>query len=138
MLAPVTAVMETKEYDALINNTELLLKSGFEIEDFGNSTVIVRAIPAFLTGEDITSLLGEIAEGLITCGTVSTDREENIFHTVACKAAIKAGTDISRTEMLSLAEKVLNSKDIMYCPHGRPVAFEIKNRELEKQFGRIQ
>ena len=138
LLTPVTAAIETKEYDAIINNTDLLLKSGFEIEDFGNSTVIVRAIPAFLTGEDIPSLLGEIAEDLITCGTVSTDREENIFHTVACKAAIKAGTNISRTEMLSLAEKVLNSKDIMYCPHGRPVAFEIKKRELEKQFGRIQ
>lgn len=138
LLAPVTAVLGSQEYDALINNTELLTSSGFEIEDFGNSTVIVRAIPAVLTGEDILSLLSEIAEGLLTAGTVSTEREENIFHTVACKAAIKAGTNISRLEMQTLAEKVLRSKDIMYCPHGRPVAFEIKKRELEKQFGRIQ
>lgn len=138
LLAPVTAMLGSQEYDALINNTELLTNSGFEIEDFGNSTVIVRAIPAFLTSEDITSLLSEIAEGIMTAGTVSTEREENIFHTVACKAAIKAGTNISRLEMQTLAEKVLRSKDIMYCPHGRPVAFEIKKRELEKQFGRIQ
>lgn len=138
LLAPVTAVVSAEEYDALINNTELLADSGFEIEDFGNSSVIVRAVPAFLTGEDIPSLLSEIAEGLMTAGTVTTDREEHIFHTVACKAAIKAGTNISRLEMLSLAEKVLRSNDIMYCPHGRPVAFEIKKRELEKQFGRIQ
>ena len=71
-------------------------------------------------------------------GTVSTDREDDLFHTVACKAAIKAGMNTSRLEMQSLAEKVLGSRDIMYCPHGRPVAFEIKKRELEKQFGRIQ
>jgi len=54
------------------------------------------------------------------------------------EAAIKAGWHTSKTEMHSLAEKVLKSRDIMYCPHGRPVAFEIKKRELEKQFGRIQ
>jgi len=110
----------------------------FEVEDFGNSSVIIRAIPTFLTAADVPSLISEIAEGLISTGTVSTQREENIFHTVACKAAIKAGTNISRIEMQSLAEKVLSSKEIMYCPHGRPVAFEIKKRELEKQFGRIQ
>jgi DNA mismatch repair protein MutL len=68
---------------------------------------------------------------------VQIEREENLFHTVACKAAIKAGSKTSVFEMQNLAEKVLRSKDIMYCPHGRPVAFEIKKRELEKMFGRI-
>jgi len=138
LLTPVTATLEAGEYDAVINNLDLLLSSGFEVEDFGNSSVIIRAIPTFLTAADVPSLISEIAEGLISTGTVSTQREENIFHTVACKAAIKAGTNISRIEMQSLAEKVLSSKEIMYCPHGRPVAFEIKKRELEKQFGRIQ
>ncbi|MBR2489268.1 MAG: DNA mismatch repair protein MutL, partial [Clostridia bacterium] len=101
-------------------------------------SVVVRAVPSYLTNEDVSSLIGEIAQGLITAGTVQTEREDHIFHTVACKAAIKAGSKTSMLEMKSLAEKVLLSKDIMYCPHGRPVAFEIKKRELEKQFGRIQ
>ena len=61
-----------------------------------------------------------------------------MFHTVACKAAIKAGNRTSDLEMQNLAEVVLNSKEIMYCPHGRPVAFEIKRKELERKFGRIQ
>ena len=82
--------------------------------------------------------MSEIAEGLVTTGKVSTAREDNVFHTVACRAAVKAGNSISRFEMLDLAKKVLLNKDVMYCPHGRPVAFEIKKRELEKQFGRIQ
>ena len=138
LLTPVTAILPKEEYDVLISNVSVLEKSGFEIEDFGNSAVKVRAIPTFLTGEDVTELLSEIADGLINTGRVSTEREENIFHTVACRAAIKAGNIISRTEMQSIAEKVLWGKEIMYCPHGRPVAFEIKKRELEKQFGRIQ
>ena len=137
-LTPVTAHLQREEYDVLINNIELLEKSGFEIEDFGNSTVIVRAVPVFLTDDDTVSVLSQIAEGISSTGKVSTDRQEEIFHRVACRAAIKAGNIISRTEMLNLAEKVLLNKDIMYCPHGRPVAFEIKKRELEKQFGRIQ
>ena len=138
LLTPITAVLPRENYDALIGNIELLEKSGFEIEDFGNSAVIVRAIPSFLTGDDVTSVLTEIAEGIISTGRVSNDRLEHIFHTVSCRAAVKAGNSISRTEMQSLAERVLSDKDIMYCPHGRPVAFEIKKKELEKQFGRIQ
>ena len=138
LLTPITAVLPRENYDALIGNIELLEKSGFEIEDFGNSSVIVRAIPSFLTGDDVASVLTEIAEGIISTGRVSNDRLEHIFHTVSCRAAVKAGNSISRTEMQSLAERVLSDKDIMYCPHGRPVAFEIKKKELEKQFGRIQ
>ena len=138
LLSPISAVLAKEEYDAVISNPELLESSGFEIEDFGNSTVAVRAVPAYLVGEDIPMLISEIAAGIIKTGAVSTDREENLFHTVACKAAIKAGSKTQGAEMLALAKKVLSSKDIMYCPHGRPVAFEIKKYELEKQFGRIQ
>ena len=138
LLTPVTARLPKMEYDAVVNNLDILEKSGFEIEDFGNSSVIVRSVPTFFTGDDITEVVSEIADGLIRTGSVSSEKEENIFHTVACRAAIKAGNVISRTEMQELAEKVLSSKEIMYCPHGRPVAFEIKKKELEKQFGRIQ
>ncbi len=138
LLTPVNAMLPKEEYDVIINNILLLEKSGFEVEDFGNSNVIVRGIPSFLIGENVTEVLSEIADGLMRTGKVSIEREENIFHTVACRAAIKAGNIISRTEMQDLAQKVLLSKEIMYCPHGRPVAFEIKKKELEKQFGRIQ
>ena len=104
----------------------------------GNSSVIVRAIPSFLTKEDISSVISEIADGIIKSGSITTERQDNLFHTVACKAAIKAGSKTTIQEMQNLAEKVLSNRDVMYCPHGRPVAFEIKKRELEKQFGRIQ
>lgn len=138
LLTPVTVVLAKEEYDAVINNTELFFKSGFEVEDFGNSAVIVRSVPSFLVDEDINSLISEIAGSIISSGTVSCEREDDLFHTVACKAAIKAGFRTTLAEMQSLAEKVLYSREVMYCPHGRPVAFEIKKYELEKKFGRIQ
>ena len=138
LLTPATVVLSKEEYNAIINNSNLLEDYGFEVDDFGNSTVVVRALPVFLVNEDISSLISEVAAGIITAGVVTTQREEGIMHTVSCRAAIKSGNKISLSEMKDLAEKVLNSKEIMYCPHGRPVAFEIKKRELEKQFGRIQ
>ncbi len=138
LLTPITANLQKDEYNAVVENLDLLLKAGFEIDDFGASTVIVRAIPTTLVGENINSLLSEMAESLIKTKSVSIEREENLFHTVACKAAIKAGSITTTCEMQSLAETVLLSKEILYCPHGRPVAYEIKKRELEKQFGRIQ
>ncbi|MBR6532981.1 MAG: DNA mismatch repair endonuclease MutL [Clostridia bacterium] len=138
LLTPVTVVLTKQEYNTILNNLDILNTNGFEIDDFGNSAIVVRAVPTTLIGEDIQSLIFEIAENLQKSGKVEVEICENLFHTVACKAAIKAGTKISTTEMLELAKKVLHTKEIMYCPHGRPVAFEIKKRELEKMFGRIQ
>ena len=138
LLTPITVNLQKDEYNAIIENTDLLLRAGFEVDDFGASAVVVRAVPVTLVGEDISSILSEMAESLMKTKTVQLEREESLFHTVACKAAIKAGSKTTALEMQSLAEKVLLSKDILYCPHGRPVAYEIKKRELEKQFGRIQ
>ena len=115
-----------------------MLKSGFEVEDFGNGSILVRAVPSVLAGQDVEALIDEASNALLTTASVEIERLENLFHTVACKAAIKGGSITSDEEKLRLAEKVLSSNEIMYCPHGRPVAFEIKKQELEKQFGRIQ
>ena len=138
LLLPVTVKLDAEQYNTVLQNNELLLKSGFEIEDFGNMNVIVRAIPATLTGEDTANVLVEAADGLKNGIGVTSERLDNIYHTVACKAAIKAGFVTSTKEQLYLAEQVLSNNDIMYCPHGRPVAYEMKRRDFEKQFGRIQ
>ncbi len=138
LLTPIAVTLNKEEYDILTDSIDVLHSCGFEVEDFGNSSVAVRAVPTTLVGEDIKQLMSEIAASLLKSGKVEIEVQENLFHTVACKAAIKAGTQISMLEKQRLAEKVLSNKEILYCPHGRPVAFEIKRRELEKMFGRIQ
>lgn len=137
LLTPVTVTLTTDEYSAICSNTEELMKNGYEVEDFGNGNVIVRSIPAILKNEDINLLIGAIAEQLCTSETALAERIEDIFHTVACKAAIKGGQHNTDAELKALAERILADNSIMYCPHGRPVAFGISKRELEKQFGRI-
>lgn len=138
LLVPIQVKLGEKEYDAVLDNTELLLKSGFEIEDFGNNTVIVRAIPSTLLKEDVASVVVEAAAALSQKSNLEIEALDRLYHTVACKAAIKAGNITNNLELLNLAKRVLNDRDVMYCPHGRPVAFELKKSDLEKQFGRIQ
>ncbi len=137
-LVPITVKLIGDEYTAMVNNVSLLSEYGFEVEDFGNESVVVRAIPAMLSKEDAESIIVEAAESLAQKGNVDLERIDDILHTVACKAAIKAGYITSDLERLNLAIKVLSDNNIMYCPHGRPVAFEIKKYNLEKYFGRIQ
>ncbi|MBE6732639.1 MAG: DNA mismatch repair endonuclease MutL [Ruminococcaceae bacterium] len=138
LLAPVTVRLSKLEHEALISNVELLEKSGFEVEDFGNSSIIVRAVPSTLLKEDVIAVINEVAEALLVKNNVEIEALDRLYHTVACKAAIKAGYHTTNIELLDLAKRVLFDKDVMYCPHGRPVAYELKKIDLEKQFGRIQ
>ncbi len=138
LLTAATVTLVREEYDAVIGNLELFLNAGFEIDDFGGSTVAVRTVPSYLIGENISSVISEASQGLLNGTGVNSSRREELLHRIACRAAVKAGNKLSVTEMENLAKKVLFNRDVMYCPHGRPVAFEIKKRELEKQFGRIQ
>lgn len=138
LLAPVRLTLAKREYSAAIENMELLAEAGFEVEDFGNGTVLVRSVPAALSREDVAAVCEEAINGLVGMGKVDASRIDDLYHMIACKAATKGGYHSAAQELKTLAERILSSRDIMYCPHGRPVAFELKRRELEKQFGRIQ
>ncbi len=138
LLAPLTVSLSREEYGALNEATDLLQQAGFEFEDFGGSTVLVRAVPMLLSDTNIADSLREIA-GRLLAGRreVTTERMDWIYHSVACRAAVKAGDGSTPAELLSLAERVLYNDDIRTCPHGRPVCFELTSKEIEKQFGRI-
>lgn len=138
LLEPVIVRLGDTEITAVLENIEKLEALGFEIEDFGNGSVIVRAIPAILRNEDTVAVVEEAASSLAKSNQADIERIDDIYHTVACKAAIKAGYITSKEEQLKLARDTLSDREVMYCPHGRPVAFEIKRKELERQFGRIQ
>ncbi len=138
LLVPETVTLTKDEYTSILLNADLLNENDFEVEDFGNGTIIIRAVPSCLVGCDLASLMSEIASKLSSGSALQIDKLDNLYHTVACKSAIKAGYLTSDLEKLNLAKKVLADKDVMYCPHGRPVAFEIKRSELERQFGRLQ
>ena len=138
LLAPVTVTLGKEEYSAVTENLEVISKAGFDIEDFGDGTVIVRSCPMDLEDCEIVPLIGEIAEYIIkNRRDITNEHLDWIYHNVACRSAIKAGDDNSDAELSALAKQVVEDNEVRFCPHGRPVMIELSKYELEKQFGRV-
>lgn len=133
LLEPVTLAMDAESIELIEQNADAIAALGFEIEPYGVSSIIIRALPADTDGSE-AALVEELIEKLRR-GGLSEHRDE-ILHTVACKAAIKAGWQTDDLERRKIAEKVI-SGEVKYCPHGRPVAVTLTKSELDKQFKRI-
>lgn len=139
LLSPVAVRLSREEYNAVLSNLDLYSKCGFVIEDFGNSTVLVRECPSILDGEDVSGLVEETAAKLLDGKTdITPEQMDWIFHSTSCRAAVKAGDKTSPYEMELFVKKLLSNPNIRYCPHGRPVMIKLSKYDIEKQFGRIQ
>ena len=137
LLSPVAVRLSKEEYNAVCSNTELYKKCGFLVEDFGDSSVIVRECPSMLSGEDIEELIIETAGKLLEGKTdITPEQMDWIFHSTSCRAAVKAGDYTSPYERELFVKKLLSMPDIRYCPHGRPVMIKMSKYEIEKLFGR--
>ena len=134
LLAPVAAELGKEDGALLLENLPLLETLGFACEDFGDGAVLVREVPADMDPDDTAATLEELAECLRT-GRSPTERRENMLHTIACKAAIKGGWKSDPSELRVLVDKV-QSGEVRFCPHGRPVAVKLTRYELEKMFKR--
>ena len=115
----------------------MLEELGFEIDEFGENTVLLRQIPMDLSTDAAQEAVEQMAADLLNGRREkkNTVRDE-ILHTVACKAAIKAGWKNDEAELLALVKQVMAREDLKYCPHGRPICITLSKKQLEKQFKR--
>ena len=134
LLVPLAAELSREDGALLLENLPLLEEFGFTCEDFGDDTVLVREVPADIDAADTTATLEAFAEDL-RAGRTGGERRDALLHTMACKAAIKAGMISSEAELRVLVDRVQRG-EIRYCPHGRPVAVKMSQYELEKLFKR--
>lgn len=138
LLAPVTVTLSKEEYSAVLDNLELLDKAGYRVEDFGGGMVIVSECPTAVADADLAEVVMELAGYLVNNRReLIPEKLDWIYHSTACRAAIKAGDKTSEYELEKFVEKLLNDPDIRYCPHGRPVLIEMSKYEIEKNFGRV-
>ncbi len=139
LLHPAAVTLSRSEYIAVTENLDLFKNAGYSVEDFGEGCIVVRECPIDLSETDIADIVTELAGQLIGgTRTMMPEKLDWLYHSTACRAAIKAGNDISPAEQRELVGRVLSDDGIRYCPHGRPVIIEMSEYELEKQFGRIQ
>ena len=135
LLTPLTVSLAADEYGAVLEHLDTLRRFGFDCEDFGGGTVLVREVPADIRTGDAASTLEELAQKLLLGRIDPEGVRDELLHTMACKSAIKAGMITDKTELAALVEKV-QSGEIQYSPHGRPVAVKMTKYEIEKMFKR--
>jgi DNA mismatch repair protein MutL len=137
LLSPVPVRLGAEAAAELLANADLLAELGFEVDAFGENTVLLRQIPMDLKPEDAADAVESLAADLLTGRRERKDTvRDELLHTVACKAAIKAGWITSDTELLALVKQVMAREDLKYCPHGRPICITLSKKQLEKQFKR--
>ena len=137
LLTPVAHRLSADSAAILLENQPLLEELGFEIQEFGENTLLIRQIPMDLDDSQAADALETLAADLLNGRKERKDSiRDELLHTVACKAAIKAGWVSSEQELLKLAEQVLSREDLKHCPHGRPICITLSKKQLEKQFKR--
>ena len=137
LLQPIPVRLSPAAAGELLANRELLDELGFEIDEFGENTVILRQIPMDLSPEDGAEAIESLAADLLSGRREKKDTiRDELLHTVACKAAIKAGWKNDEAELMAVAKAVMSNEDLKYCPHGRPICVNLSKKQLEKQFKR--
>ena len=137
LLQPVVVDLSGEEYAAILDGMEQIQALGFSMEAFGQHSIAVREIPAYIEAGNLTLIVSEMAEKLMHRRTPEPDCLDDLIHTVSCKAAIKGGWKTSMQEMQSLCERVLSDPEVTCCPHGRPVTVRLTKYELDKMFKRV-
>ena len=137
LLAPIPVRLRADAAAQLLAKTALLEELGFEIDEFGENTVLVRRVPMDIPEGAVADTLLQMADDLLSGRSADTDTvRDDLLHTMACKAAIKAGWKTDEKELLALAKEVMGREELKYCPHGRPICITLSKRQLEKQFKR--
>ena len=137
LLSPIALRLEPREVSVLMANLTMMEALGFELEEFGENTLLLRQIPMDLSPDAAKEAVEELADNLLRCKTTAPDTvRDDRLHTVACKAAIKAGWVNDDRELLEIVKAVMSREDLKYCPHGRPICVTLSKKQLEKQFKR--
>ena len=137
LLTPVVVELTGEEAAAIQSQIEDIRKAGFAIDPFGENSFAVRSVPAYLDSGDVPGVISELAEKAMNSRATVPDRLDDLIHTVACKAAIKAGKATSLTELQDLCDRVLGDDNVRSCPHGRPTMVRLTKYELDKLFKRV-
>lgn len=137
MLMPYVLRLNAQEFAFLTRNFALLREIGFEIDEFGDYSVKVSAVPSDLMHIDMEAFFAEILESFESLRAIKlADLLKDKLASAACKAAVKGGEKLTESEVRALLERMDGDMGLK-CPHGRPVAVHVKKSEMEKLFKRI-
>ena len=137
LLSPIACQIGPESIAVLQENQAVLEELGFELDILGENTVAIRQVPMDIAADDAADTLAMLVSNLQSGRREAKDTvRDEVLHTVACKAAIKAGWHTDPRELNALVDQVMSREDLKYCPHGRPICITLSKKQLEKQFKR--
>ena len=137
LLLPDIITLTHKEMDIAKENMEMFEKAGFMLEEFGENTIKLTGVPTVCIDLDTKDLFLETLDEINTVArTAKQEKEEKFIATVACKAAVKAHMVLTKEEVESLIDKLLQLPNPFTCPHGRPTAIKMTQYDIERKFAR--
>ena len=138
LLEPAAVKLTQEQCTALLDNTDIRSEAGFEIEDFGRSTILVRSAPSFIDAFDVAATVEEMADHILNNNKeIESEYTDWLYHNIACRSAIKGGDKSSPEELMRLYNMMQEDPRYRYCPHGRPTSMVVSRYKIEKQFGRV-
>tara|TARA_B100000029_G_C17245636_1_gene840745 strand:+ start:19 stop:747 length:729 start_codon:yes stop_codon:yes gene_type:complete len=137
LLFPQTLNLEKDEYNYLTNISHYLEKIGFKFREFGKDTILIEGSPADISIGMEKKIIKEILEQYIDTKEHESEFIDNIAATYACKSAIKAGDFLEEKERKVLVDRLFSTEHPYYCPHGRPIIFNLSMDEIDSRFERI-
>lgn len=136
LLAPITLSFNHTEHSEILENIEIFRELGFEIEDFGDNSFIIRSAPYVSDKAGIDEVFRELIDIVRVNGKAARGSiESEALYSIACHSAIRANKKLSAPEMQKLAEDIFKIPPT--CPHGRPIRIALTKKEIEKMFKRI-
>ncbi|MFO0976057.1 MAG: DNA mismatch repair endonuclease MutL [Planctomycetaceae bacterium] len=139
LLIPETVECSATESVALLEHEDLLKEIGFEVQDFGGTTILLMSYPALIPRGSLSRIVKDFGEQLVQTDGKTTRRDllDRMLHTMACRAAIKSGQRLTLEEMQELLRQRHLVADSHHCPHGRPTSLTLSRNTLDQQFGRL-
>lgn len=139
LLIPDTIECTATECVALLESLDLLKEIGFELQEFGGTTILLMSHPTLIPRGNLARIVKDFAEQLVQNDGKMSRRDllDHMLHTMACKAAIKSGHRLTPEEMQELLRQRHLVDDSHHCPHGRPTSLTLSRGTLDQQFGRL-
>ena len=135
LLSPASVELTSGQVATLDAHRSFLQGYGFEVEEFGGSGYLVRAVPAILTTQDPGKSLVDVLD-MVAFEEVLKEREDVLAASLACHSAIRAGQSMTEPEMRALLEQLEVTDNPHTCPHGRPTVIHFSSYQMEREFGR--
>lgn len=134
LLIPQKIEVSAVEKSIILENQETFSEFGFDIDQFSDNEMLLRAVPAFDFREDVKNVFHKLLEDLKGENEIK-DLRENIIISMSCKGAVKAGQKLDMGEMQNMVRR-LHEVGKYTCPHGRPIIVKLTKNDLDKMFGR--